>query len=404
MNNKLNVKDMKDELVAFHKLINDILKLVASKNRTVFNIDFNMIFQHVWKRNPGNDIPKYKDYGNNLINLLLDENNNNFKNFDIYFTLPSYLELLDSFNHHLEYIDSFRNKSHLFDSLNKRKFESILLDNENITQMDVEKDIQSFLSVADVESTKMALNRIRKLIGQNGIFIGQDDLFGNKIKFSKNELNNYNELFNRMQKVRSFNDGRNEINRNFHYKIDAANIVTTMQLASDRKINSKFITYQSLASTFCKEEGVNVKIPYLWLSSMLLSKVRYSDDISKFKDILIDTLDLIDILIRELSSTKLEFIDKLPPNYVAIQNILFDDYLRPLHHNKNIMENNNNIAQTFDSYMKFQSKIEENRETIVESVKKFNEESFFIIDKKELRDFDLEEDPIVAKIRKNFKI
>lgn len=250
----------------------------------------------------------------------------------------------------------------------------------------------------------MALNRIRKLIGQNGIFIGQDDLFGNKIKFSKNELNNYNELFNRMQKVRSFNDGRNEINRNFHYKIDAANIVTTMQLASDRKINSKFITYQSLASTFCKEEGVNVKIPYLWLSSMLLSKVRYSDDISKFKDILIDTLDLIDILIRELSSTKLEFIDKLPPNYVAIQNILFDDYLRPLHHNKNIMENNNNIAQTFDSYMKFQSKIEENRETIVESVKKFNEESFFIIDKKELRDFDLEEDPIVAKIRKNFKI
>lgn len=392
-------------LVYFLGQIIDSRKSISKGSSAFLNADFNMLFTYIWRNTP-NDLPEYKDYGKNLVELLASHPKDTSE-FSVYFTLPSYLELLDSFHHHAKNADHLLSQAKSYNHYQKSEFNRIIFDESSISSGNAEKELNRILNITRADDVKYCLKRAIDLIGRDGRINGIDDLIHEGIHYNKRDVTLFNELLTGMKESRTGRDNRPEQDRHFHYKVDAANIITTQKVSSLNGIESRFVTHQTMIDRFCKDKGLNAQMPFLWLSSHLLCKHSpddYGSDIDHF-------LKTMQKIIKESLTILKQFNGKpIPKNYLHIINLLHEDYLEPIHRRTIVTSNDKQEPRqseydlSYESYVKFKQRAEETRDTLGDSVRTLVSNSPYLLDSDTIRVFDFESDEMVNKIRKEFKI
>jgi len=393
-------------LIHFLGQIVNSRKNIAKGSRAFLNADFNMLFTYIWKDTP-KDLPEYKDYGKNLVELLA-RHPKDTSEFSMYFTLPSYLELLDSFHHHAKNAERLLSQAKSYNHYKKSEFNKIIFDESSITSGNAEKELNRILSITRASDVKSCLTRAIDLIGKDGRIDGLDDLIHEGIHYNKRDVILFNDLFSGMKESRSGKDHRPDKDRNFHYKVDAANIITTQKVSNLNGIDSRFVTHQTMIDKFCKDSGLNAQMPFLWLSSHLLCKHTPDDhgsDIDHF-------LKIMQRMIKESLTILKEFNGrKIPKNHLHIIELLHEDYLEPIHRrtitssvDKDKNESHDEYDLSYESYVKFKERAEETRYTIGDSVRSLVSSSPYIIDSDTIKVFDFDDDEMVNEIRSEFKI
>lgn len=389
-------------------LIDQILsarKKTARGGRSLLNADFNMLFPYVWKLAPDN-VPEYKDYGKNLIELLSDHPKDTSE-FSVYFTLPSFLELLDSFHHHARNAEYLLGQTKTYEHFQNAEFNKIIFDESSISSGQAEKELKRIRSIAKSHEVQRGLDRAVELIGRDGRISGVDDLIHEGIHYNKRDVNLFNSIFQDMKDARSSKDKREEKDKYFHYKVDAANIVTTRIVSNLEGVNSMFVTHQSMIDHHCKDMGLNAQMPYLWLSAHLLckhSKDKFGEDVDQF-------LKTMQKMMKESLSILIKYNGKpIPSNYQNLVDLVHNDFLEPIHRRPNQEPKTKNISETekydnsYESYVKLKGNLEETRDTLGKSVKDLASNVPFILDSETMSVFKLDEDDMVSEIRKDFGV
>lgn len=371
----------------------------------IFNADFNMIFPIIWQQSP-NNVPEYKDYGKNLINLMSSFPNEK-KGFSLYFTLPSFLELLDSFRHHANNAERLLNSTRTYEEFKKSKIEDLIFNKSSISSETASKELERIKNIASLSHIKQALERAKSLIGNNGVISGLEDLLHQDIHYEHRHVELFSNLYETMNGKRGLNDSRRYDDRSFHYKIDVANIITTIIVNDLSGFDSRFVTHQSLIKTYCPKKGIDAMMPYVWFSSELLCK-KHSD-----------TYGDHDFLLRTMNRRVKECLDivshykegNFPDTYRKVISDFYCDYILPIHGKNHTMPNRNREHAadtehelTFDSFMDFRNSIEEGRDAIGDSVRELVSEAPFLMDKDTLDVFQLKNDPIVSEIVSKFDL
>ena len=408
MDNNYNYSGVINEqkiLVYFLGQVIDSRKSISKGSSAFLNADFNMLFNYIWKKTP-NGLPEYKDYGKNLVKLLVSHPKDTSE-FSVYFTLPSYLELLDSFHHHAKNANHLLSQAKSYNHYQKSEFNRIIFDESSISSGDAEKELNRILSITRADDVKYCLKRTIDLIGRDGRINGIDDLIHGEIHYNKRDVTLFNDLLTGMKESRTGRDNRSEQDRHFHYKVDAANIITTQKVSSLNGIESRFVTHQTMIDRFCKDKGLNPQMPFLWLSSHLLCKHSpddYGSDIDHF-------LKTMQKITKESLTIFKKFNGKpIPNNYSHIIKLLHEDYLDPINRRTIVTSNDkqeprkNEYDLSYESYVKLKQRAEETRDTIGDSVRTLVSNSPYLLDSDTIRVFDFESDEMVNEIRKEFKI
>ena len=381
---------------------------VLRGNRAFLNADFNMLFTYIWRSTP-RDIPEYKDYGKNLVELLAAHPKDTSE-FSVYFTLPSFLELLDSFHHHAKNAERLLNQAKSYKHYQKSEFNKIIFDESSMSSGDAEKELSRIMSITSASDVKFCLKRAIDLIGRDGRINGIDDLIHEDIHYNKRDVTLFNDILKKMDTNRSRNDDRPIEDRHFHYKVDAANIITTQKVSNLNGIDSRFVTHQTMIDRYCRDNGINAQMPFLWLSSHLLCKHSqddYGGDIDHF-------LKTMQKLIKESLSILKEYNGKpIPKNYLHIIDLLHKDYLEPIHRRtlskpqspgQSTGQENTEYDLSYESYVKFKARAEETRDVLGDSVRTLVSSTPYILDSDTIRVFDFNSDEMVKQIRANFKV
>ncbi len=395
------------ELKMFRDFFDKILRCRNENKRgvtNVFNADFSMVFPHVWRQSPSG-VPEYKQYGKNLIDLI-SKHPGVHPGFELYFTLPSFLELLDSFHHHARNADDLLRRSKLYDEYQTYISGSGVIDSPSITRSIAEKNLDKIKHAVNKKHIKDALERAKQLIGVNGSIYGINDILNADLHYKKQHVKTFNTLLDKMLKNRSFDDSRDEMDKEFHYKVDVSNIITTIIFNELKGFDSHFVTQQKMITRYCPDWGVNATVPFLWFSSYLLC--HRDPDTNGQHDFY---LKVINRKIKE----SIEIIEKygedsIPKNFRNDVDLLHLNYLVPLHENNprvarvNEVDSKNDGVATFESYIDFKKKIEEAREHTGEAVKELVAESSFLMESDVMDIFNFKEDPVVQEIRKDFGV
>lgn len=396
-----------NELKIVQLFLDQIIKCKGDTRRgqqQVFNADFNMLFPFIWRSTPTN-VPPYKEYGKNLVSLV-SEHRTVDPGFQLYFTLPSFLELLDSFHHHASNAEHLLSQSRTYELFKKNNLENLVFRGSAISTRDAQKELEKIKHTTNKSHIRQSLERAQLLIGSNGAIRGLDDCIHNDIHYKKKHKTLFEQLYKAMDRGRSPKDDRKVNDRFFHYKIDASNIITTFIVNDYDGYKSMFVTHQSMISQFCPDNGLNAMMPYLWFSSFLMC----SENASEYGDHEF-FLKIMSRRVRECIDTLGHFTDKdLPSTYLKIVDDFYADYFLPIHRYKHYAPQTNrqvlyqNGDLTFESYMDFKGKLEEVRDEIGDAARSLVESAPYLMDKEPLDVFDLKEDPVVDAIRKNFSL
>lgn len=378
-------------------------RAILKGHQAYFNADFNMLFTYIWGNTP-KGLPKYKDYGRNLVELLALYPKDTTE-FSVYFTLPSFLELLDSFHHHAKNAEHLLSQTRSYNHFQKSEFNKIIFNESSISSGEAEKELSRIMSITRAKDVKYGLERAIGIIGRNGRISGINDLIHEEIHYNKRDITLFNKLLNDMEKSRP--DTRAFQDRFFHYKVDASNIITTRKVNTFDGIESRFVTHQTMINNFCKDKGLNAQMPFLWLSSHLLcrhSPDEFGSDIDHF-------LKTMQKLLKESLSILKEYNEKLiPKNYQHIIELLHSDYLEPIHRRTITSSDTSDEAeeieydQSYDSYVKLKKRTEETRDTLGDSVRTLVSNAPYILDSDTMNTFSFEDDAKVKEIRDDFEV
>lgn len=401
-------KTVKKELSLFHQCFDEISKYklkLKKGEKVLLNPDFNMLYPVIWPSTP-QGVPPYKNYGKNLINLILN-NLEEKPGFKLYFTLPSFLELLDSFHHHAKDAESLLINSKTYDRFKKSSIDDLIFNNSSISSRIVDREFEKISRLTDKQLIKNSLDIAKSIIGSHGPILGIDDLIHQTVLFDTRHKKTFDKLFKLMLSLRGMNDTRDPKDKDFHYKIDVSNIMITIIVNELEGHESRYITNPNMISQYCLGKGLNAEMPYIWLSSHLMCKenpLEYGEH-SFFIDTILKR-------VNECINIVSHYEDKnLPDTYKKIIHDFYCDYIMPIHgNNRHVPQKNREIIKnenkkmTFDSYMEFKQIVQETREEIENSVKDLINDVPYVFDEESLNQFDLKENPVISEIRKDFNL
>lgn len=195
--------------------------LEASVERQlIYNFDYNLVYPYLWPDAKKSD--RFHDnVGANFFSIY--PLYSNMIGFDVVFTTPSLLELLDSIDHHVEKYDSVAgSKDHIrrvyesFSHLREKKFEIIDSQTQNI---------RDYLLSLRITGLNNRLNQFIELLRTKRIKLIDDFYTDDQYNHVIGDISkDYASAFDEMCRQRGPKDPRPRADREFHYRVDAWNI------------------------------------------------------------------------------------------------------------------------------------------------------------------------------------
>lgn len=304
---------------------NDLGKMRHEK--VIFNLDFTFLFPYVWNQAPSPGVPRWYPTGRKTMENIIDLEGilQKTPNFDIVFSGPSFLELLDSIRHQKNEITGFRFNNDL-----EKQFQNVMQETSEDIGMDQLKKVLvskglpprllNFLWRTKTMDNDLdaAFDRIKSVFSTHKVLNGIGDHVNiHEIeRWSDQFKEDYNKLFEVMYQSRGSHDTRDEPDKKLHYGVDVSNILTTIFLDKHVEgISMRFVTQNKLRNEFCQNEGRNPNALLLPLISRrkeegneILDAFDYLQDLSyNVKSIIRDLERLEDVCnISDDTVTKLE--------------------------------------------------------------------------------------------------
>ena len=204
--------------------IND-LSLTTPPSGLIYNLDFSVLFPYLFRESP-EGTPPFRQYRGDILRSVfaLLEMPGNPARLRLGFTGPSFLELLDQVEHRREEYGS--RLEHLSSLCDRWAHAAEQNQDELLSRSGpVMQRLDSVLSGKFHDDEIVRAVRIMESLVSKGLLTPIGDLLGGKAELKANYITRYERAFVSIKAARQSRDNRSPEDADFHYKVDSLNAV-----------------------------------------------------------------------------------------------------------------------------------------------------------------------------------
>lgn len=267
------------ECKTFRRCCDMILEDINKEHEkiTIYNIDFALMYPYLWDSPVENIRAPYisnkyaYDFVGKSIFRLLEETNTSY-DFSFALSTPSFYELIESIYHQVERIDRsvvrkdfFENIERRVDSWSANDWSDLALRGEDAAS--VLQDVSHALRIAR-QNISGNVQKIADLIRERHAIHGVSDFVDRQPTSQQiaDFQQAYAALLARMNAVRRHHDTRDSFHRDFHYKVDCANIALSGLLNKWlTEYRVQFVCRSGIRKAYMQDKGRSPLVPFFRL-------------------------------------------------------------------------------------------------------------------------------------------
>jgi len=412
MNNDISIneiiRDVNTYIYAAQKICDDLA--FSNGNDLIYNIDFSLLYPYLWPDAPAS-IPPYKSFGKRVFDTLINTPKAK-PNFTLVFTGPSFCELLDQIIHKVK---QYNRTIYAIGDLSKR-IQQVLNKRKNLSDWKTSliragfaiDDLEVFVDAGFTEHVREPIKKAIQLFSHKDLFKGLGDVVEEYPEIKSLYKRAFYDLYERMKEERPSwpNETRSPEHREFHYKVDTANIVASTALngRSRGKRSVFFITDSQLRHAFCHRDGRSALVPTFWVSSLLLNRSY----VGNINDFFTDMSDSGKALLKKVQTAK--SLDQIAGYKKKAISEFYNRFIIPLQTTQSSpLQDNDNLSQdiimdALNNPKEFKERLATAKDELIAGGRSLIELEPQILEDGLFEIMKGSGDPIVERIRNMFKV